>query len=203
MPTYNAYQSFVDNQEGLKAIFRKRRGDSDPIPDVVEIPCAGYIPSILGRIMSSLDPCYVAPIEGKKEEMKKEREILLIFRVAEGDEGEEELEKVYGDTKFYCPVTLATKNQLIPGDPKLTVRWKVCKKKHYYFTNLLLIYPIQNYLYQFAGSDEMYNFLMAPTAYLPPSISSFSPMLPSPRLAVIGSKSSGKTSIAKCILSYC
>ena len=45
--------------------------------------------------------------------------------IADGDEGEEEIERMYGDTKFYCPVTLATKHQLIPGDPKHTVRWKV------------------------------------------------------------------------------
>lgn len=64
MPNYMVYKSYTENLEGLKVVFRKKREDSEPIPDVVEIPCAGYIPSIFGRIMTSLDPCYVAPTEG-------------------------------------------------------------------------------------------------------------------------------------------
>jgi hypothetical protein len=51
--------------------------------------------------------------------------ILLTINSGESSNDASELERMWGDTHRFCPVALTNQKVLIPGNSKLSAKWKV------------------------------------------------------------------------------
>lgn len=149
------------------------------------------MPILLAEVVESIDSRYrqrpaALTEDDRAQEMLDFGAVASMDEEMEGEGGEENKidntvflqNRRYGDTHHYCPVSFSTHWILWKGKEEHAVKY-------------------EEKVYLCCSEDAMKNFLENPRRYLtyrtPPS------SFPPPRICVVGSKGSGKTSIARSL----